>query len=258
MLAASQWGMFTSTQAQNAGVGRTQLARMHADGRIENLTTGVYRFVAGEETSHSDIKAYWMSVFPRELAFERLKKVPPDAVVAGRTAAYLHGIGDMYAAPYTFLVIQRKQTSRKDLRFLQWEIEECDMEIIDGLPVTSVERTIADLVRLREDPSLTDDVVRDAIREKGIDSQRLAWLLSPLAARNGFGRGNGRAFANDLILRNSDFSEVISKALDPLRSVYANMDAFQKPLKDITHILSETAREENTDESEHPDEVQNS
>lgn len=236
-LSASQWGMFSSAQAQDACVGRTQISRMLSDGRLEKYAPGVYRFASGEETSFADIKAYWLAAFPKETAFSRMLKPHPDAVIAGRTAAYMHQMGDMYATPYTFIVEKRKQTRSKIISYQVWEIESSDIEIIEGLPVTKVERTIADLIRLREEWSLVNDVVKDAVRAKAIDLHRLAELLSPLAARNGYARGDGKSFAEALILRNSDFQKVVASALDPVQKLYADVDAFQGPLRNISQML---------------------
>ena len=240
-LSASQWGMFSSAQAQNACVGRTQISRMLSDGRLEKCAPGIYRFTSGEETSFAEIKAYWLAAFPKETAFSRIQKTHPDAIVTGRTAAYMHQLGDMYATPYTFIVEKRKQTRSPMISYQTWQIEDCDIEIIEGLPITKVERTIADLIRMREEQSLVDDVIKDAIRAKTIDSHRLAELLAPFAARNGYKRGDGRSFAEALIVRNSDIQQVIASALEPLRKLYANMDAFQEPLRNISQTLLQTS-----------------
>jgi hypothetical protein len=242
LLAASQWGLFSSAQAQNIGVGRPQLSRMTSDGRIENLAFGIYRFTAGETTAFVGIKAAWLSLFPKETAFDRFKNKRPDAIVTGRTAAYINQIGDLQATPYTFIVRDRKQTTRNNIKYLQWEIDEQDIRIIEGLPVTTVERTIADLIRQKEDMSLIDDVVADVINKRiSLDGSRLAILLEPLAARNGYPRHNGKAFARDLIRRNSSYQEEINKALELVRSLYVNDEAIQEmsnALKELSMYLS--------------------
>ncbi|MBK5211251.1 MAG: type IV toxin-antitoxin system AbiEi family antitoxin domain-containing protein [Coriobacteriia bacterium] len=239
LLAASQWGLFSSAQAQNAGVGRTQLSRMVADGRAENLTSGIYRFTAGETASLADIKAAWMSIFPKETAFDRFKKETPDAIVAGRTAAYVQRIGDLYASPYTFIMQKRKQTTRNDIKYQQWEIDAQDIKIIEGLPVTTVERTIADLIRLKEDPSLVDDIVSDAVRRGvPIDAERLAELLAPLAARNGYPRHDGETFTRDLIERNADYSTVVAKALESVSALFATNEVLRKSIRKLSEIAT--------------------
>lgn len=222
--ASSQWGLFTAARAQRIGVSRKQLNRMVNDGRIEQLCYGTYRFTIGEETPSVAIKAAWLSSFPKEPAWERAKKDMPDAVVAGRTATVLHDAGDFYATPYTFIIEKGKRTARKDIQFLPWKIEKQDIVFIDDLPTTSVERTIADLIRLHEDMSLVEDFMRQiGAQRTSIDHERLSHLLAPLAARNGFARNDGTSFADDLIKRNmldiqvSNILESLEKTLEPFR-----------------------------------------
>lgn len=199
-LAASQWGLFTTAQAISEGASRTQLSRMAERGRIEPASYGVYRMADGEETAYASIKAAWLSLFPNETAYDRLRARPRDAVVAGRTAAVMHGDTGFYEAPFSFDIAMPKRTAREDIRLRRWPVDEVDVRIIDGLPVTSVERTVADLVREREDPSLVGGFVAGACsRGHIVDEARLAELLAPLASRNGFARGDGKAFAREVV-----------------------------------------------------------
>lgn len=204
-LATSQWGLFTSAQALTVGASRTQLSRMAANRRIDPVSYGVYRLAEGEETSHVAVKAAWLSLFPKETAYDRLRARPRDAVVTGRTAACMHGDTELYESPFTFAVASSKRTARKDVELHPWPVDERDVTIIEGLPVASVELTIADLVREREDPSLVGNFITGACRRGHIiDEARLAELLSPLAARNGFKKGDGAHFARKLV---SDYAE---------------------------------------------------
>lgn len=203
-LAASQWGMFSTSQAQAIGFRRNQISRMVDVGHVEPMCYGVYRFVAGSETARADLKAAWLSAFPKETAVERLAKRPFDAVVAAGTAAAALGAGDFHLSPYTFITASRRQTVRDDMRFLTCALDESDVVVVDGLPTTSFERTVFDLLRLDEDPSLVDGFMQDAARKHGhaFDFERLSELLEPIASRHGFPEG-GETFAADLILRNA-------------------------------------------------------
>lgn len=204
-LAASQWGLFTTAQAQELGLRRNQVSRMVSAGKAEAVGYGVYHFAAGDETNYANVKAAWLSVYPKEAAYERFKKRPYDAVVCGRTAAFMHGIGDFYASPYTFAVSERKQTNREDMQYFQRVVAESDIVFIDELPVASIERTVYDLIKSHEDPDLVDKFMADASRKKEhfFDRQRLSELLAPLAFKNGFAKGDGESFAVDLISRNA-------------------------------------------------------
>lgn len=217
--AASQWGMFTSARAIMSGVSRTQLSRMVANGRIEPMSYGVYRFTAGAEVTHADIKAAWLSTRPKEPAWERLSKNMPDIVVAARTAAFLNG-GEFHPEPLSFAVGPGRRTARDDVRYLPWNVEGEDVVPVDGLPTTSVERTIADLIRLREDPSLVDGFMHGVAANHDINQERLAVLLVPLAQRNGYGKDDGETFALDLWSRN-----VLVSKLDENVSEFAQIAA---------------------------------
>lgn len=210
-IAASQWGMFTTAQAQKMGVRRNEIARLAANGRIEPLCYGVYHFTAGAEPEQLFLKAHWLAVFPDELAYERLRKSEPDAVVAGITAAWALGAGDFHASPYTFIVDGRKQTKREDVRYFKQRISEVDFVYVDGIPVTSFERTVYDLLRTGEDPDLVDGFMQDAAwkGKHAFDLDRLGSFLSPLAERFGFGRRKGVEFAANLLARNTAAAQLL-------------------------------------------------
>lgn len=244
-LAASQWGMFTTAQAQALGLRRNQVSRMVDSMRVEPMCYGVYRFVAGSEPTNADLKAAWLSAFPKETAAERLAKRPFDAVVAAGTAAAALSAGDFHMSPYTFITAVRKQTAREGMRFLGCSLDEADVVMVDGLPTTSFERTVFDLLRLDEDPSLVDGFMHDAARSRGhaFDFERLSELLGPIASRHGFPEG-GAAFAADLILRNvSDV--LVDRAHDVLQSAVADIcrsETFRSMAKNDGNILLDVLR----------------
>ena len=181
-LASSQWGLFTTAQSAAIGVGRTQIARMEGAGTIECVRRGTYRYVVGEETAHVHVKAAWLAAYPKLTAVDRMRMRPFDAVVAGPTAAFLHGIGDLHEDPYTFIVRTRRQTVMADLAFHAAPLDDADVTFVGTLPVTTMERTVVDLVRGRHDPSHVERAARDALR-KGADARRMQSLLEGLAPR---------------------------------------------------------------------------
>jgi hypothetical protein len=201
-LAASQWSLFTSAQAVALGASRTLLTRMAEDGRIERMARGVWRVTSAPEVQDLAIKAAWLSLSPKETAWDRLRKRPYDAVATGRTAAVLLGDAELHPEPYTFAVGRGRRTARDDVRLCAWEVDESDVVLTGGLPTARLERTISDLVRLREDPSLVDGFAKGAAsRGMTVDGGRLAELLAPLAARNGYAKDDGVAYARDIIER---------------------------------------------------------
>ncbi len=243
-LAGSQWGMFTAAQACDLGVSRNQIAHQVDAHRIEPICYGVYRYCVDKQTSNPNIKAAWLSIFPKKKAEDRLRQQPYDAVVAGKTAANMLGIQDFSASPYTFAVRQRKQSVRDDLSFLSREVDEHDVVIIDGLPVTSFERTIYDLVRSREDSQLVDKFIKDVSSKTDhlFDQKRLSELLVPLAARNGFKKLDGDSFAADLLSRNAVDPQLIraGRNIASAMQVVASQEGIARmgeQLRDISNML---------------------
>ncbi|HXH35997.1 MAG TPA: type IV toxin-antitoxin system AbiEi family antitoxin domain-containing protein [Plantibacter sp.] len=195
----SQWGMVTSAQAGARGISHMNLTRLTESGSLTRLAQGVYRDSGAPSSDHEDLRAAWLAIEPKKLAYERLNGQPRAAVVSGESASRLHAIGDLRGMTSEFTTATRKQTQRTDVRYRTRSLPEQDVTVRDGLPVTTRERTIADLVEDRQDLSLVGGALRDAARESYLDLDRLSELLSPLAERNGHRKGDGDAVLEELL-----------------------------------------------------------
>ncbi|MDR0960496.1 MAG: type IV toxin-antitoxin system AbiEi family antitoxin domain-containing protein [Propionibacteriaceae bacterium] len=192
---AAQWGMVTTAQARQLGISRLQLSKLSEKGLFERLGHGVYRDKGLPEDKFTPIQAAWLSTNPKLTANHRLAIQPIDAVVSGPTASYLLELGDLVPEPYTFTTPSRRQTQRDEITYRTDTLHEDDVTLIHGLPVTTPERTIVDLVSSGMDLSNIAGVLLDA---RNIDGRRLAALLAPLAERHGYTKGDGESFLEDL------------------------------------------------------------
>lgn len=195
---AGGWGMVTTAQAAELGVQRLDLSRLARAGHLERLAHGVYRDAGAPAAEHQSLRAAWLATDPSRSAEARLRDLTGGIVVMGESAATLHGVGDLPADRHELSSPTRRQTQRPDVSFRQRQLNPADVTIADGLPVTTIERTIADLVEARTDLNLVADVLRDAARARHVDTRRLTELLSPLAARNGLSRNDGAALLERL------------------------------------------------------------
>ncbi|WP_241981114.1 hypothetical protein [Cryobacterium algoritolerans] len=131
------------------------------------------------------------------LAWERVST--PGVVVGGAAAAAVHECGDINPVPYRLITSERRQTQRTDIVYSRRQLDSRDVVVVGGLPVTSIERTVADLVDEIGDLSLVGDVLADATRgERAVDLEHLGLLLTPFAARYGHARGDGPALLEQL------------------------------------------------------------
>jgi predicted transcriptional regulator of viral defense system len=190
-----QWGLVTTAQALDAGVSRLDLSRLARRGLLGRAAHGVYRLAGAPADWLEPLRVAWVSTNPRAEASARLASKVPDAVVSGPAAAHVHGIGVLVPEPYEFTVPARRQTQRDDLVYRVRRLEPEDVTRARELPVTTVERTIADLVDEGWGVNLVGGVVADVDR---VDEQRIARLLAPLAARSGFDAGDGEALWREL------------------------------------------------------------
>ena len=197
-LSASQWGMETTAQAVAHGVPRLDLSRLCQSGHLERLAHGVYRDAGAPSEEFESLRAAWLAADPSHTAEQRLRDLSGGVVVMGASAASLHGVGDLPADRHEFSAPVRRQTQRREVSYRRRSLEPTDVTLAHALPVTTIERTIADLVEDRTDLSLVADVLRDAAQSRRLDTDRLAELLAPLSARNHLRKDDGHALLRHL------------------------------------------------------------
>jgi predicted transcriptional regulator of viral defense system len=184
-IAEQQRGLITTAQAARAGIARTVLGRWERDGTLERLRPGVYRVASSGGDGHDALRAAWLASSPARLGAERV--LDPDVVIAGAAAASLHRMGDLFPTPYLMLTATRRQTRAADVRYRVSPVPRSDVMVVEDLPVTTRERTLADLLDVDgSDLSLVVDAFRDAeLADDDLDADLLAAHLSRSARRLG-------------------------------------------------------------------------
>jgi hypothetical protein len=216
-IASCQWGMITTAQARVHGVARANLAHRVRSGELERTGLyGVYRLATASSSPLDDLRATWLYTNPEALAPERLATPRQDAVVASAAAAMVHGIGDVYPAPYRMIVPGRRQSASSAIAYSWRALDSQDIQVVGGLPVTTRERTLVDLLVDEGDVSIAADSLRHALRGgDNLDETRLAELLTPFAERLGRAPGDGAgALAYLVATADMDPVSVASRALD--------------------------------------------
>ena len=120
-------------------------------------------------------------------------------VVTGATATVVHGIGELQPTPYTFAVASRRQSQRPEIRYRVRPLIAEEWSQVEGLPVTSVERTVRDLLADGADLSLVAHAFADAVTSAAIDPGRLQAQLAHVAHRLDVPRGDGAAAVGRLL-----------------------------------------------------------
>jgi predicted transcriptional regulator of viral defense system len=190
-LAEDQWGLLTRRQARAAGVSPATLQRLSGEeGPLERMTHGVYHLAGAPLPDHAALRAAWLALAPDTPAWERR---PEQGVVSHRSAAAIHGLGELPADRHEFVLTGRRQTKRPDVRIHRGELRRDEWELLRGLPVTTPARTAADLLGDREDPGAVARVIADALESKGESAGNFPAELARWSGALGLRRGDGDA-----------------------------------------------------------------
>jgi predicted transcriptional regulator of viral defense system len=175
-MAESQAGYFTTKQALAAGMDGSTL-RHHArpGGRYERDRRGLYRLRHFPSSSHEHVMAGWLPL--RDAG----------AVVSHESALELHGLSDVipYAVHLSLPRSERGQRRRAGVRLhtLNRPPGKTEVRRVAGLPVTSPERSIVDVLEAGTQPDQIDLAVRQAL-ERGLTTpRRLRAAASTRSAR---------------------------------------------------------------------------
>lgn len=138
-LASDQHGYFTAAQARDWGVAPNALVMMARRSTLDRLSHGVYR------VTHYPVSPLGQYV---EASFW-----PGGArgVISHQSALALFGVSDVSPARIHVTVPRGYRTHREVPRHLvlhRADLPETDVELVEGIPVTTLERTITDCARL--------------------------------------------------------------------------------------------------------------
>jgi len=109
--------------------------------------------IAEIPTAHKYIdQVMLVAADPTRDAAERAADLGHPIVVSYRSAAAVHGIGNMYADRPEMTAPVRKQSRRSDVIVHRADVPRSDITIARSMPVTTIERTLADLARTEPKP----------------------------------------------------------------------------------------------------------
>lgn len=243
-VASEQWGMLTTAQARAAGATTQQVADLATAGHLDRLRHGVYRISGTPGHPDDDLRAAWLAIEPARTAAERLADAEPAAVVSHRSAALLHGIGDLDADQMEFTTRQRRQNRRGEIRYHVGTIDSSDWTLVHGLPATTVAATIADLAAGHIDGSHLASMVRDAISGGQATPDEISAALRPHAHQYGAPLGDGVGLVARLLEEagapptpSSTAAAVFESIADALRST-PDLDPHWTPAKGLFAGLS--------------------
>lgn len=233
LIGASQWGLITTQQAAAGGVERIWLSRLAQQETLIKVRYGIYALPSSIHDIHQEIHAAWISTDMKRTAAERKKDKNP-VVVSHLSAAEIYRLGDVLPSKFELTSVARKQTSQKDMKIHQAELGDDDVDFIDGLPITSVERTLIDLAETVNDLDHYAEIVRDGIASRKVNIVRFMGRLNAAARKRGF--KDGAAFYKHLkeLAPPGDETQQLAQELGTYSSVdVARLAGFKLPIQNI-------------------------
>jgi predicted transcriptional regulator of viral defense system len=148
LVAETRAGYFTTAQAADAGYSRSLLAHHAASGNLERVEHGVYRLRRYPESPHADLVVASL-------------RAGDAAAISHESALALWDLSDVMPFEIHVTVPRTASRRRPGLRLHTSALGEDDVTEREGVRVTTVERTIADVAR----SGLADELVLQAIDE---------------------------------------------------------------------------------------------
>jgi predicted transcriptional regulator of viral defense system len=150
VIAEAQAGYFTAAQALGAGYSRGLLAHHAKEGMLRRARRGVYRLSRYPGSPREDLYVAWL-------------QAGPHAVISHDSALELYGLSDMLPAESHVTVPRSSSRRRVSVRMHTSAVEPGEVTMRDGLPVTTVSRTIADIARAGADRATIRQAVEEAL-----------------------------------------------------------------------------------------------
>ena len=192
-----QRGLITTAQAAELGVSRKRMSEFAADGRIERLRQGIYLVAPAPEDEHRPLRMAWLLLDPTRFAWDRLDDDLPLGVISHRSAARVHRLGDIDADIAELSTVRRIRLRLPHARLHTTKLIPGDWTVVDGLPVTTAVRTIADLASVGTDAGHLAGVVLDALVADHTTTEEVATVLD--APAPSYGYRNGTEFTAALV-----------------------------------------------------------
>lgn len=168
-LAERQAGYFTARQARSASFSWERLVEHAKSGRFRRIARGIYRLSQFPSSNFEDLFVAWL-------------RCGPKAVISHESALAVYDLSDLIPGQVHVTVPRTASRRRRGIRQHTSGFRSKDIKWREGLPVTSVPRTIADVAKA----GLAEEMVKEAIRQalkRGLTTQGA--LLSEARGRGG-------------------------------------------------------------------------
>jgi predicted transcriptional regulator of viral defense system len=170
-LAEEHDGLLTSKEARAAGIQDSVLVRLAQRGRLERMTRGVYRI--------AHYPSDRLAQYREAVLWAKASQGPERIALSHETALLLYGISDANPSRVNLTVPTSARLRRKCPEWVAIHRANLSLQDIgehEGLPVTTVSRSIMDVLLATHRIDLARQSVSDAVREGLLNSAEASRL----------------------------------------------------------------------------------
>jgi predicted transcriptional regulator of viral defense system len=132
-IAEDQGGYFSLSQAESVGIRRNQIYRDVERSKIERVYPGVFRLALFPASRFEEIYAAMVSA-------------GKEGVVGFETALYVYGLSDIIPSEIHIIVPRSSSRRRAHIKMHTNKLDEQDITSYEGFRITTVARTIVDVL----------------------------------------------------------------------------------------------------------------
>ncbi len=170
-LAEEHDGLLTSKDARAAGIQDSVLVRLAQRGRLERMTRGVYRI--------AHYPSDRLAQYREAVLWAKASQGPEDIALSHETALMLYGISDANPSRVNLTVPASARLRRKCPVWVAIHRGDLSLQDIgehEGLPITTVSRSIMDVFLATHRTDVARQSVSNALREGLLNSAEASSL----------------------------------------------------------------------------------
>ncbi len=170
-LAEEQNGLFTSTAARSLGIQDSVLVRLRQRGRLERMSRGVYRI------THYPTERF--AQYREAVLWVQASNGPERIALSHETALLLHGISHVNPSQVSLTVPASARMRRVNPAWIEIhraDLATWDIQLHEAMPVTTVERSIADVLTITHRTDFARQAITEAVRKGLLNSAQASSL----------------------------------------------------------------------------------
>ncbi|MGB8014140.1 MAG: type IV toxin-antitoxin system AbiEi family antitoxin domain-containing protein [Terriglobales bacterium] len=174
-LAEQNDGLVTAAQARALGITDSILARLTQRGKLERVARGVYRIPY--------FPADRLSQYREAVLWARASHGPEQVALSHETALSVYGISDVNPSRVHLTVPKNARLRRQKPKWIvihRGELPPTDVTTHEGLPVTTVAKSVLDMMEATGRSGLARQAIKDARKEGFISAAELRRLTRQL------------------------------------------------------------------------------